>query len=73
MLHLTEIIYIFVQARSCTFFNGVVQLVRTGAIMKTITLTIGVMNSTRNEGILSRDGQKECMKLISNPLMWEPS
>jgi hypothetical protein len=37
------------------------------------TFTMGVMNSTRKEGILSSDGQKEWIKLINNPLMWEPS
>ena len=43
------------------------------AIMRTLTFKIAVMNSTRNEGILSREGQKECMKLIKIHFMWEPS
>ena len=31
------------------------------------------MNSTRKDGILSSEGQNEWMKLISNPLMCDPS
>lgn len=31
------------------------------------------MNSTRNDGILSNEGQNEWMKLINNPLIWDPS
>lgn len=38
-----------------------------------VSLKIGVTNSTKNEGILSRDGQKECMKFINNHFMCEPS
>ena len=34
---------------------------------------IGVMNSTKNPGILKSDGKCACRKLISKPLMWDPS
>lgn len=37
-----------------------------------VAFTIGVINSSR-KGSLSRDGQLVWMKLIINPLMWDPS
>ena len=37
-----------------------------------LTLTMGVMNSSRKV-CLRRDGQLWWKKLISRPLMWEPS
>lgn len=38
-----------------------------------ITFTMGVMNSTRNDGTRSNVGQKEWIKLIKSPFIWEPS